>query len=100
MGLQFGGFRALVAPLENPDLNLSFLFPALGAIEGAIGRPTATPDHKKHGKGDQKWMQRISKVFPERHFAQYGKTMKNNDSTMIFMVFGLSGEAKDLPIRS
>ena len=28
LGLQFNGFRALVAPLENPDLNLSFLFPA------------------------------------------------------------------------
>ena len=100
MGLQFGGFRALVAPLENPDLNLSFLFPALGAIEGAIGRPTATPDYEKHGKGNQKWVHRTSKVFPERHFAQYGKTLKNNDSTTILMVYGLSGEAKDLPIRS
>ena len=100
MGLQLGGFRALVAPLENPDLNLSFLFPALGAIEGAIGRPTATPDYEKHGKGNQKWMQRISRVFSERHIARYGKTSKNNDNTAIFMVFGLSGEAKDLPIRS
>ncbi len=54
LGLQFGGFRALVAPLRNPDLNLSFLFPALGAIEGAMRRPTATPDHKKHGKANQK----------------------------------------------
>ena len=76
MGLQFGGFRALVAPLENPDLNLSFLFPALGAIEGAIGRPTALPDHKKHGKGYQKWMQRVSKMFPEHDCAQFGKTLK------------------------
>ena len=54
LGLQFGGVRALVAPLENPDLNSSFLFQAFGDLWGAKWRPTATQGDPKHAKGDQK----------------------------------------------
>ena len=43
-------------------------------------------------------MQRAPKVFAEPNFAQFGETLKLKDSATIFMVLGLSGEAKDLQL--
>ena len=37
-------------------------------------------------------------MFVELNFAQFGETLKLNDSTTILMVLGLSGEAKDLQL--